>query len=1041
MTTSYQNYLDSQTVLNMRTPGDLLQTWTGEENWLNPISFMKYRLNPWARTHNWSIALPWEFERRAWFYAYLTALYYLNINSLDLYKTRTGIWTANKIKDYLQEFDTGRQDSSWINRKLLDIYAIASNYGAPEPILDNIRAVLGISGPVDLLDNGGVQFDESRPVPNWDNWRSSALQLLDYSLKQITNQLKEKKQAAAKELEKKILDEKRAEQEKRRFPHLQYTWDGPNIDWEKAHQTALQKAHEKHMTNRYPHTNYGEYGGPNIDLNVISEQLKKEHVLHEKAHQQPDTDTDTGGLTYPGTRYVGPGNLVPAGPPVNPIDDLALQHDLRYGTVMEHGEWPYIYDESDDILAQDIAHYGEDKSFLGNLIKAIMRLKKNIGQPARDMLRSVWPLNPLDHPEKQTPSTPPKSPPQIKEEPQTPKKPSESTGEDSEAKRFKPDPSPQKQKDMSEANMPQQHMGHTGMDSNMGSDTATIGDGGGGGAKPECEKHWWGGTRWEGDTVTTFGTRRCVIKPFPDNYYAVKSWDNIPGINIITPWYYLDLNIMSAHWTPANWQTLLETEDMIRPKSLVMKIHTLIFKDITKNTEGSQSIQDISSGILLCNKDSDYTYPYPMGGGQLTVPGSMPGGFYSLPRYSYRTLGQIDTDKTPEGMRHAAADDFHYKVTQNSELFLLEDASSKMLFSGDCYTYVYNFPALPFAHLTSYPWNTRRQDNPMSQQKFLVMDNILSSDIFAPHGGSKLTPLPFNSKLRPAQWLPAPRFKQGEYSIIEPTNDKSQHWYKKTVKAGEGVGVRLIRESDAKIIKNTNWETLQPGPDTVANIVRKPEGSIVLTTNAIAILQQDEVNQYHNQSNTTQAQKYVKLPIENLKGHNNPSDPQPIRQQNIHDNSNVEITYGTFPGSTWEKQSIHLESQIWTKIPNVEFTHLPQHNPLAEWAMKEPPPTLFIRMLQQAGPPKDDQYNGTLPSDTVLNQYGQFFLSYSMQWETTPRTRGTKRWNPIDPPMIPSRSDKKPVFVMNLDSEKHEGNLYHTPDEIWTAKQRLRAKR
>lgn len=1035
MQLNQQDYQDSLAILRHRTPGDLIhnnQPITG--SYFGPKTFLRVKLDHWAGHHNWSMTQPWEYERRAWIYSYLTALHFVNMNAAGLdYKYNL---FDEVLQHLMQEYFTGARDSANFNRHLYTLYNSALRYNAPDEVLKHIRDVMSISSPVDLFDDKEIRFLQDTDI-SWDRWRLAASNFIEDSIREIEimidHKAKEKQHQAELE-EQNRLKQAYEEQMKRRYPHTNHQYDGPHIDWDILQKVLHEQQYRKQFDRQYPHTDYGPYGGPNIDFDRLTEQLQKEHDLHGKAHQQPPDTDSGGGLTYPGTRYVGPGNVVPAGPPVNPIDDLALQHDLRYATVMEHGEWPYIYDESDDVLAADISHYGQDKTFLGNLIKAIMRLKKNLGELPRNMLRSVWPLNPLDHPQKQELAgkrlSPP--PPQIKEEPISPQKPP-TTGDDSKAKRFK--------QDMSHQTAPDQHMGHGGMDSNMGSDSVTIGDGGGGGSKSECEKHWWGGTRWEGNTVTTFGTRRCVVKPFPDNYYAVKSWDNIPGICVVTPWYYPDLNIMSAHWSPANWQTLLETEDQIRPKSLTLKIHTLIFKDVTKNSEGGSSIQDINSGILLVHKDNDYTYPYPMGGGQLTVPGSMPGSFYTLPRYSYRTLGTIDTEKTPTGIHHASADDFHYKITQNSELFLLEDSPSRMLFSGDCYSYSYDFPALPFANLTQYPWNTRRQDNPMSQQKYLVMDNILSSDIFAPHGGSKLTPLPFNSKLRPSQWLPAPRFKQGEYNIIQPTEDKTQHWYKKTVKAGEGVGVRLVRETDAKIIKNTNWETLQPGPDTVSNIVRKPDGAIVVTTNAIAVLQQDEVNQYHNQQNTTQAQKYVKLPIENHKGYNQPSDPQPIRQQNIHDSSTTEITYGTFPGSTWEKASIHLESQIWTRIPNVEFTHLPQHNPLAEWAMRDPPPTLFLRMLQQAGPPKEDQYNGTIPSDTVLNQYGQFFLSYSMTWETTHRNRGTKRWNPIDPPALPQRSDKKPIFVMNLDDGKHEGNLYHTPDEVWTAKQRFRAKR
>nr|WRX36514.1 VP1 [Bovine parvovirus 4] len=1016
-------YAASLKILENNLPGNLIKKERLQpENPLSPYSFMQNRLEKWAHWHNWSTALPWEYERRAWAYAFWTALYYINMQSLEAYKSTTGAWVANDIKEYLGRLFQGTRDSGWTNRDIYNFYGTASNFGAPESVLSLIRAILGLSNTVDLLDNGGIKFDDTSDITDWNRWRLGVASLMKQTLTTVHKEVKQIRQQKLDE----ILRHKLQEQ---------------------------HKAHEQYMKHQnYPHTNYDKYGGPDIDWDKVAESLgRAEHKEQDDKHRQilqgPETaPDDPQGLTWPGHRYTGPGNLVPAGRPVDPIDESAMDHDIRYEQVMRHHEWPYLYDESDDILISDIKKHGMDHTFLGNLISAIMTLKKKVGQPVRDAFRSVWPLAPIDiipFPEQDRQKAPETSPHRPDSSSQNSSKTSSDKHQQPDTTDVLPTP-PAKKPNMSQQQ--QQHVqqtgGHHGMDSNMASaDAPTVASGGGGGGKPECGKKWWGGTKWEGDTVTTFSTRRCNLKPYPDNYYAHRSQDMQPGVNIITPWYYFDLNSMSSHWSPASFQTLIETQDKIRPKSLSIKLHTLLFKDVTTNTEGTQSIQDISSGILLVHKDTDYYLPYPMGGGQLTHPGHMPGAFYQLPRYSYRTFGKLAENFQTSG----SYTDIPYVITQDTELFLIEDQLSDMLFTGDCYDYHYDFPALPWAQLTQYPWNPRRQDNPLAEQKFLVMTNITDADIFAPHGGSKLVPLPFSAKQRPAQWLPAPKYKQGDYSQITPQEKKDAiHWYKRQMKSD--TAIRLARETDTMVISNTNWETLQPGPDTMSNVVRRPEGNIVITSNAMGILLRDEEHQYWNHSaNNTQALNTVKLPIHNQRGHNGPDDPMPILQQNIKDNSSTEVTYGRFPGSVWERKALHYESQIWTKIPNTDFVDMPQDNPLAQWAMKNPPHLLLIRQIQTLGPPQENPDSGAIPSNTVLNQYCQFLISYKITWEVQQRQRYTPRWNPVPPPQLPVRNDKRPIYVMDLDTYTQgvskTGSVYLTPDEVWTCKQRTRDRR
>nr|BDE68844.1 structural protein [Sika deer copiparvovirus] len=1091
---------NSINILRHPTPGDIVKKpyISGGEH--DPYDFERHYLDKWSHDHNWSITLPWEYERRAWLYAYYSSLYYLAVNyyltsvPIPNVDARLGELWSYEVRLYLGEMEVGNRDSSYPYKQFLFLINQAVDEKVDPDILELQKAVAAIGGGISEGPDKKYTLDEYRDL-NWNVWKQATADLLtEYKEKvyqRIYNYNKQKQQEFHNYIQKTQHD---AYMKQQHYPHIYEPDENiPDINWDKAR-------YEWQMKSRYPHKTH-KYDGPNIDWDSVAKALaekekqKEEDALRKVQESTPPPHEPHGGgpgLTYPGSRYIGPGNLIPYGPPTDDIDNAAALHDIRYETMISHLHWPYIYDQSDDYLIEDIKNAEKNYTFLGNLIIAIMYFKKKVGKPIIDALEKVWPPEPIEnlpsfqqikqqldqiiqHSESTTPisshssnllpdassqtsetkkskeTSPEKtekeltSPKPIQTPPTSPKKDTPDTPQKPPTKKIKEEPETPQKKDMSTGQTATDQRGnHAGIDSHMASaDAPTIVQGGGGGGKPTCGKVWWGGTEWKDNHVTTFSTRRCVLKPYPDNYYSQRSMDNIPGIVIVTPWYYFDFNCMSCHWSPAQYQTLIETQDEIRPVSMKMMIHHLVFKDVTTGSDSQTAIQDVSSGAILLHRDGDYKFPYPMGGGQLTHPGHMPGSFYELPRYSYRTLAKVDPvsahAQTQSGS-HASTVHLHYSPTQDTELLLVEDQPSKMLFTGDCYEFNYDFPALPFAKLTQYPWNPRRQDNPLAEQKFLTMTNILEADVFAPHGGTKLVPLPFSSKMRPAQWLPGPKFKQGDYAVIKPEGaGGTQHWFKQ--KTTKDTPIRTVRATDIVTGGDNNWETLQPGPDTVSNIVKKPEGDIIVTANGLAVIIPDDINQHHNQS-SRQADGYVKLPILPLRGHNGPDDPQQIRHQNITDHTYQEVTFARYPGATWERKSLHYETELWTKIPNTDFVDMPQDSPLTQWAMKNPPDLILIRMLQTLGPPENNLDTGSKQSNTVLNQYCQFLVSYSITWEIRPRSKQTPRWNPIPPPQLPIRNDGKPIYVMNIETpEKHYGGVYLTPDEVWVAKQRVRAHR
>lgn len=48
------------------------------------------------------------------------------------------------------------------------------------------------------------------------------------------------------------------------------------------------------------------------------------------------------GLTLPKSNYIGPFNSLDNGPPTNPVDEIAYQHDHAYQQLMDAGINPYL---------------------------------------------------------------------------------------------------------------------------------------------------------------------------------------------------------------------------------------------------------------------------------------------------------------------------------------------------------------------------------------------------------------------------------------------------------------------------------------------------------------------------------------------------------------------------------------------------------------------------------------------------------------------------------------------------------------------------
>lgn len=79
-------------------------------------------------------------------------------------------------------------------------------------------------------------------------------------------------------------------------------------------------------------------------------------ILHGLAFspQVYDNWKRTGAITYPGSRYIGPGNKLDEGEPLTYHDRLAYVHDHQYDELMKKGINPYFtFNEADKQMLRD----------------------------------------------------------------------------------------------------------------------------------------------------------------------------------------------------------------------------------------------------------------------------------------------------------------------------------------------------------------------------------------------------------------------------------------------------------------------------------------------------------------------------------------------------------------------------------------------------------------------------------------------------------------------------------------------------------------
>ena len=113
------------------------------------------------------------------------------------------------------------------------------------------------------------------------------------------------------------------------------------------------------------------------------------------------------------------------------------------------------------------------------------------------------------------------------------------------------------------------------------------GGGGGGGSVGFSTGGWEGGTYFSDHTVTTTNTRQWYTGILNGHRYSKLAQPSVgegatpPWVGIQTPWAYLNVNCYHCHFSPQDWQRLLNEYKAWRPKRMHIRIYNLQIKQIT----------------------------------------------------------------------------------------------------------------------------------------------------------------------------------------------------------------------------------------------------------------------------------------------------------------------------------------------------------------------------------------------------------------------------------------------------------------------------
>nr|WBT00708.1 capsid protein [synthetic construct] len=672
-----------------------------------------------------------------------------------------------------------------------------------------------------------------------------------------------------------------------------------------------------------------------------------------KANQQHQDNAR--GLVLPGYKYLGPGNGLDKGEPVNAADAAALEHDKAYDQQLKAGDNPYLkYNHADAEFQERLK---EDTSFGGNLGRAVFQAKKRLLEPLGLVEEAAKTAPGKKRPVEQSPQEPDSSA-GIGKSGAQPAKKRLNFGQTGDTESV-PDPQP-----IGEPPAAPSGVGSLTMASGGGAPVADNNEGADG--VGSSSGNWHCDSQWLGDRVITTSTRTWALPTYNNHLYKQISNSTSGGssndnayFGYSTPWGYFDFNRFHCHFSPRDWQRLINNNWGFRPKRLNFKLFNIQVKEVTDNN-GVKTIANNLTSTVQVFTDSDYQLPYVLGSAHEGCLPPFPADVFMIPQYGYLTLNDGS------------------QAVGRSSFYCLEYFPSQMLRTGNNFQFSYEFENVPFHSSYAHSQSLDRLMNPLIDQYLYYLSRTIGT------GTSVLQTLKFsvagpsNMAVQGRNYIPGPSYRQQRVSTTVTQNNNSEFaWPGASSWALNGRN-SLMNPGPAMASHKEGEDRFFPlsgslifgkqgtGRDNVdADKVMITNEEEIKTTNPVATESYGQVATNHQSDGT------LAVPFK--------AQAQTGWVQN----------QGILPGMVWQDRDVYLQGPIWAKIPHTDGNFHP--SPLmGGFGMKHPPPQILIKNTPVPADPPTAFNKDKLNS--FITQYSTGQVSVEIEWEL--QKENSKRWNP-----------------------------------------------
>nr|AVW82267.1 VP2 protein [Rodent bocavirus] len=494
------------------------------------------------------------------------------------------------------------------------------------------------------------------------------------------------------------------------------------------------------------------------------------------------------------------------------------------------------------------------------------------------------------------------------------------------------------------------------VDSGVGRSGGAGGGSGGGGGSGNigmATGGWVGGTYFGKHKVVTNITRQWFVPIYNGHKYTKETETDNSGFwtGIRTPWGYINMNSYSCHFSPNDWQRLLNNYKRWRPSKMRVQLYNLQIKQVVKLGTDTLYNNDLTAGVhVMC--DGSHQYPYSQSGWDSELIPELPGTVYKLPNYCYfQELGDIGDGNT---------DIRETWLGTACPLYFLENTSHEVLRTGEDTTFEFDFDC-------GWIFNDRAFCPPQCDFNPLVKTRR-NRFIWGSSGNSAE---PYYNYKKPSNWMPGPGTRLN--GNMGGTNLKTSAGAFNTTWAPPGAQQSTTSTTymGSPALQQVNWpgKSMPTAPANAACSQVDPERLIY-----------DEPTQTGQTADASL--KYNNISNDLTRWGTVWSQAQTAASGGT---TNTRLdTVWQYPMQAWNGQEVTRYAAIWDKQPNTDF-HTTLSSSDGTIPMKHPPGNIFIKVAKIPIPTEGGE-------DSYLNIYCTGQISIEIEWEA--EEYETKNWRP-----------------------------------------------